>query len=97
VLRLQAGVDFMLSFDEVVEALGRVSERDLAVHTIANRSPGDGSGRSTSRSSRSCARPTDRPARDRDRRLPAAVGDRYRLMRTHSWTDEAIERVRRGR
>jgi hypothetical protein len=23
--------------------------------------------------------------------------DRYRLMRTHSWTDEAIERVRRGR
>jgi len=24
-------------------------------------------------------------------------GDRYRLMRTHSWTDEAIERVRRGR
>ena len=24
-------------------------------------------------------------------------GDRYRLMRTHHWTDEAIERVRRGR
>jgi len=24
-------------------------------------------------------------------------GDRYRLMRTHSWSDEAIERVRRGR
>jgi hypothetical protein len=24
-------------------------------------------------------------------------GDRYRLMRTHTWTDEAIERVRRGR
>ena len=24
-------------------------------------------------------------------------GDRYRLMRTHYWTDEAIERVRRGR
>jgi hypothetical protein len=23
--------------------------------------------------------------------------DRYRLMRTHSWTDDAIERVRRGR
>ena len=23
--------------------------------------------------------------------------DRYRLMRTHVWTDEAIERVRRGR
>jgi len=36
VLRLQAGdVDFMLSFDEVVEALGRVAERDLAVQTIA--------------------------------------------------------------
>jgi hypothetical protein len=24
-------------------------------------------------------------------------GDRYRLKRTHRWTDEAIERVRRGR
>ncbi|MEA2138979.1 MAG: hypothetical protein QOG56_2129, partial [Solirubrobacteraceae bacterium] len=23
--------------------------------------------------------------------------DRYRLMRTHAWSDEAIERVRRGR
>jgi hypothetical protein len=36
VLRLQAGdVDLMLSFDEVVEALGRVAERDLGVLTIA--------------------------------------------------------------
>ncbi len=34
-LRLQAGdVDVMLSFDEVVEALGRVAERDLGVTTI---------------------------------------------------------------
>jgi hypothetical protein len=23
--------------------------------------------------------------------------ERYRIMRTHEWTDEAIERVRRGR
>jgi hypothetical protein len=36
VLRLQAGdVDYMLSFDEVVEALGRVAERDLGIQTIA--------------------------------------------------------------
>jgi hypothetical protein len=35
-LRLEPGdVDFMLSFDEVVEALGRVAERDLGVTTIA--------------------------------------------------------------
>ncbi len=34
-LRLQAGdVDVMLSFDEVVEALGRAGERDLGVLTI---------------------------------------------------------------
>jgi hypothetical protein len=34
-LRLAPGdVDVMLSFDEVVEALGRVGERDLAVRTI---------------------------------------------------------------
>jgi hypothetical protein len=34
-LRLEAGdVDVMLSFDEVVEALGRVGERDLGVVTI---------------------------------------------------------------
>ena len=24
-------------------------------------------------------------------------GERYRIMRTHEWSDEAIERVRRGR
>ncbi|MEA2193071.1 MAG: hypothetical protein QOI73_3192 [Solirubrobacteraceae bacterium] len=36
VLRLQAGdVDVMLSFDEVVEALGRVAERDAGIRTIA--------------------------------------------------------------
>ncbi len=36
VLRLESGdVDVMLSFDEVVEALGRVGERDLGVHTLA--------------------------------------------------------------
>ncbi len=36
VLRLQPGdVDVMLSFDEVVEALGRVSERDAGTGTIA--------------------------------------------------------------
>jgi hypothetical protein len=36
VMRLAPGdVDHMLSFDEVVEALGRVSERDLGVRTIA--------------------------------------------------------------
>ena len=36
VMRLGPGdVDHMLSFDEVVEALGRVSERDLGVETIA--------------------------------------------------------------
>jgi len=36
VLRLEAGdVDLMLSFDEVVAALGRVGERDLAVQTIS--------------------------------------------------------------
>jgi hypothetical protein len=35
VLRLEPGdVDMMLSFDEVVEALGRVGERDLGVQTI---------------------------------------------------------------
>jgi hypothetical protein len=35
-LRLEPGdVDVMLSFDEVVDALGRVGERDLGVHTIA--------------------------------------------------------------
>jgi hypothetical protein len=35
-LRLEAGdVDVMLSFDEVVDALGRVGERDLGVLTIA--------------------------------------------------------------
>jgi hypothetical protein len=35
-LRLEAGdVDVMLSFDEVVDALGRVGERDLGVVTIA--------------------------------------------------------------
>jgi len=35
-LRLEAGdVDVMLSFDEVVDALGRVGERDLGVQTIA--------------------------------------------------------------
>jgi hypothetical protein len=34
-LRLEAGdVDVMLSFDEVVDALGRVGERDLGVQTI---------------------------------------------------------------
>ena len=34
-LRLEAGdVDLMLSFDEVVEALGRVGERDLGIQTI---------------------------------------------------------------
>jgi hypothetical protein len=36
ILRLDAGdVDVMLPFDEVVEALGRVGERDLAVGSIA--------------------------------------------------------------
>ena len=36
VLRLEPGdVDMMLSFDEVVEALGRVGERDLGMQTIA--------------------------------------------------------------
>ncbi|HEV7807594.1 MAG TPA: hypothetical protein VGO80_17375 [Solirubrobacteraceae bacterium] len=36
VMRLEPGdVDYMLSFDEVVEALGRVSERDLGIETIA--------------------------------------------------------------
>jgi len=36
VLRLEPGdVDMMLSFDEVVDALGRVGERDLGVETIA--------------------------------------------------------------
>ena len=35
ILRLEpADVDLMLSFDEVVEALGRVGERDLGVQTI---------------------------------------------------------------
>ncbi len=35
VLRLEAGdIDVILSFDEVVEALGRVGERDLGVMTI---------------------------------------------------------------
>ena len=35
VLRLQAGdVDYMLSFDEVVAALGRIAERDLGMQTI---------------------------------------------------------------
>jgi hypothetical protein len=35
VLRLEAGdVDVILSFDEVVEALGRVGERDLAIQLI---------------------------------------------------------------
>jgi hypothetical protein len=36
VMRLEPGdVDHMLSFDEVVEALGRVSERDLGIETVA--------------------------------------------------------------
>jgi hypothetical protein len=36
VLRLEPGdVDVMLPFDEVVDALGRVGERDLGVHSIA--------------------------------------------------------------
>jgi hypothetical protein len=36
VLRLEPGdVDMILSYDEVVEALGRVAERDLGVQTIA--------------------------------------------------------------
>ena len=36
VLRLEPGdVDMMLSFDEVVDALGRVGERELGVETIA--------------------------------------------------------------
>jgi hypothetical protein len=36
ILRLEPGdVDVMLSFDEVVEALGRVGERDLGIKTIA--------------------------------------------------------------
>lgn len=36
VLRLEPGdVDVMLPFDEVVEALGRVGERDLGVHSVA--------------------------------------------------------------
>ena len=35
-LRLEAGdVDVMLSFDEVVDALGRVGERDVGIRTIA--------------------------------------------------------------
>lgn len=35
VLRLEAGdVDMILSFDEVVEALGRIGERDLGIQTI---------------------------------------------------------------
>jgi hypothetical protein len=35
VLRLQSGdIDLMLSFDDVVEALGRVAERDLGIVTI---------------------------------------------------------------
>jgi hypothetical protein len=36
ILRMEpADVDLMLSFDEVVEALGRVAERDLGIRTIA--------------------------------------------------------------
>jgi hypothetical protein len=36
VMRLEPGdVDHMLSFDEVVEALGRVSERDIGIETVA--------------------------------------------------------------
>jgi len=36
ILRLEPGdVDVMLTFDEVVEALGRVGERDLGIQTIA--------------------------------------------------------------
>lgn len=36
VMRLAPGdVDHMLSFDEVVEALGRVAERDLGIETVA--------------------------------------------------------------
>jgi hypothetical protein len=34
VLRLEYDFDVMLPFDEVVEALGRVGERDLGVHSI---------------------------------------------------------------
>jgi hypothetical protein len=34
-LRLEYDVDVMLPFDEVVEALGRVGERDLGIQTIA--------------------------------------------------------------
>jgi hypothetical protein len=34
-LRLQYDVDVMLPFDEVVEALGRVGERDLGIQSIA--------------------------------------------------------------
>jgi hypothetical protein len=34
-LRLEPGVDVMLPFDEVVDALGRVGERDLGIQTIA--------------------------------------------------------------
>ena len=42
-------------------------------------------------------RRADRARRDGDRRLPARGRERYRALRTHEWSDEVLEELRRRR
>ena len=71
VLRLHAGdVDVLLSFDEVVEALGRVGEHDLGFQTIALDSivgtvdRGKEFDRACATAARACARTSSRVERN---------------------------------
>ena len=64
------------------------------VHDAARRSPASGSSRSSSRSSRCCARTTWSQDQTEAEAYARIVSLRYLLLRTHDWDAEMLERLR---